>query len=101
MADHPVGPVLAATPSIEGPGSIVDPEQSALIAQLCRLLIPIVQKKAKDCAQRVEVEFLERHSEIVADLRANLGRHAMPEQQAYATMCQIDLLRHRNAATPD
>lgn len=89
MTGDPQQPQLAATPSIEGPGPIADPEQPDLIAGLCRALAAATDAQCEAAAARVDLELRDRHADIIADLRAHLGRHATPEQTAYSLMQRL------------
>lgn len=89
MADGVEGPKFAATPHIEGPGPIADPEQPAVIAQLARALIPGVKVRVERAAEATNAEVAAQGSAVLRELREHLGRHATPEQQAISIFARL------------
>jgi hypothetical protein len=92
LVDDERGLVMTSTPALEGPGPIADPEQPGLIARLARALKDSADKRMEKAAAAVDKELAgDAGKTLLATLRANLGRHATPQQQAMSEMVRLGI----------
>jgi len=83
------GQQLIATPAFSAPGPSVDPAQARLIGYLTAAVGPIVEERQQRAARVLEERIQRKETQLIAQLRARIGKFATPEQTAVALMAMF------------